>query len=159
MVSMFEEMKKEQKLKLDEIRSRLDKEKEEAMNYRTLNEKHIVELKSNHEENKQKINHIEKKQAEMKKEIDVTNRNSEERQTKQDKKADELNKKIDDLAKESSNSTKKIESSIKDISQKIENSNNDLKKDFESKIGNTFGWFYRRFVYHFKSSNKYESKT
>ena len=155
MFSMFEEMKKEQNLKLDEISSRLDREKEEVMNYRKLNEKQIVELKSNHEENKQKINHIEKKQEEMKKEIDVANKTTDEKQTKQDKKVDDLNKKIDDFAKESINSTKKLESSILDISQKIENSNKDLKKDFESKIGNTFGWFYQRFTYHFKSLNKY----
>ena len=136
MFSMFEVMKKEQKLKLDEISSRLDREKEEALNYKTLNEKHIVELKSNHEENKQKINHIEKKQEEIKKEINVSSNNTEERQVKQEKKVEDLNKKIDNLTKKSSNSTKKLESSIKDISQKIENSNKDLKKDYESKIGN-----------------------
>ena len=99
MFSMFEEMKKEQKLRLDEINSRLDREKEEAMNNRTLNEKHKDEPKDNIEEHKQKINQVEKMQEKMVKEIDVINKNIEERQTKQNEKDDELSKKIDELAK------------------------------------------------------------
>ena len=36
---------------------------------------------------------------------------------------------------------KKIKSSIDNTSQKIEISNEELKKNFELKIGNSFTWF------------------
>ena len=52
----------------------------------------------------------------MEKDMEVTYKSTEEIQTKQDEKADELKKKIEDLMKDSSNSIVKIEDSIKDIS-------------------------------------------
>ena len=54
-LSEVEKMEKEQMRKLDEINSRLDREKEEAINSRTLNEKHKEELKNNLEDHKQRI--------------------------------------------------------------------------------------------------------
>ena len=137
MFSMFEEVKEEYRSKLDEINRRFDRQKKKDLK----NQKQHEKLKSNLDEHKQKIDNIEKKQKNIEEYMNVTNINTKERQTKQDEKSEELNNKIDDLANLSNKSMKKIKSSIEVISQNIENSSSNLKREFESKIGNVLVGF------------------
>ena len=124
----------EQKLRA-EVESRINQEADFS---RTTNEELKLQIFGILDTCKQKIDQIERKQVEMKNEVDVTNRITEERQTNQDEKTDELKKRIDGLTMESSNSMEIVESSIQVIYEEIRNSNKDLKENLELKIGKTF---------------------
>ena len=100
MFSMFEEVKEEYRSKVDEINRKLDEQDKKNLK----NQKQHEELKSNQDKHKETIDNIENKQKKIKKNMNIINKNTEERQTKQEEKSEELNNKIDDLAKKSNKS-------------------------------------------------------